>query len=357
MLVSRSLDRGRTWETPKALIVDSDPDIVDDKETITADPHDARFVYAVWDRLTGTSIKNNPQSTGPVWFARTTDRGETWEPARAIYDPGPDTQTIGNQIVVLPDGTLLNLMTVITQNSSAHPIATLEIVRSGDRGANWSASPASIAVEDLVGAVDPKNGIGIRSGGIVPAIAVDAASGAVYVVWEDSRFSGDQRDGVAISKSVDGGLTWSAPAQVNGAPGLQAFTPAVSVAADGRVGVLYTDLRNDDAGDKDRLLATQWLAVSAGGSGPWTESTMGAPWNLRGAPMVDGPAYFLGDYQGLTHAGNTFLPFFSAVGGTGSSDIFFRTADAPQSSAALAAAVPSLLRGKRERWRSGRLFK
>ncbi len=177
------------------------------------------------------------------------------------------------------------------------------------------------------------------------------------MVWEDSRFSGDQRDGVAISKSVDGGLTWSAPAQVNGAPGSQAFTPAVSVAADGRVGVLYTDLRNDDAGDKDRLLATQWLAVSAGGSGPWTESTMGAPWNLRGAPMVDGPAYFLGDYQGLTHAGNTFLPFFSAVGGTGSSDIFFRTADAPQSSAALVAAVPSLLRGKRERWRSGRLFK
>src|SRR4051794_18653556 len=186
MLVSRSLDRGRTWETPKAAIVDSDPDIVDDKETVTADPHDAGFVYAVWDRLTGTSIKNNPQGTGPVWFARTTDRGETWEPARPIYDPGPDAQTIGNQIVVLPDGTLVNVMTVITQNSSAQPVATLQIVRSADRGVTWSASPASIAVEDLVGAVDPKNGIGIRSGGIVPAIAADAASGALYVVWEDS---------------------------------------------------------------------------------------------------------------------------------------------------------------------------
>src|SRR4051812_33559133 len=46
MLVSRSLDRGRTWEKPKPLIVDSDPDVADDKETVTADPHDARFVYA-----------------------------------------------------------------------------------------------------------------------------------------------------------------------------------------------------------------------------------------------------------------------------------------------------------------------
>ena len=33
----------------------------------------------------------------------------TWEPARSIYDPGQNDQTIGNQIVVLPDGTLVDL--------------------------------------------------------------------------------------------------------------------------------------------------------------------------------------------------------------------------------------------------------
>lgn len=359
MLVSRSLDRGRTWEQPRALIVDSDPDVVDDKETLTADPHDARFVYAVWDRLTGTSIANNPQGTGPVWFARTTDRGETWEAARPIYDPGADAQTIGNQIVVLPDGTLVNLMSVITQNSTPLPVATLRVVRSADRGVTWS-QPVSIDTQEFVGAVDPKSGVAIRSGGIVPAIAVDAASGALYVAWEDSRFSGHQRDGVFISRSSDGGLTWSARAQVNGAPATQAFTPALSVAADGRVGVLYTDLRDDDPANRDQLLATEWLAVSAGGSAPWTESRVGAPWNLRGAPVVGGPAYFLGDYQGLTHAGNVFLPFFSAVPGAGPSDIFFRAADAPASAAPLAASAGSasaLLRPGRERWRFGRLFK
>ncbi|HEY6911089.1 MAG TPA: sialidase family protein [Myxococcales bacterium] len=359
MLVSRSLDRGRSWEQPRALIVDSDPDIVDDKETVTADPHDARFVYAVWDRLTGTSIQNNPQGTGPTWFSRTTDRGETWEPARTIYDPGADAQTIGNQIVVLPDGTLVNLMSVITQNSTSNAIATLQIIRSGDRGATWS-QPVPIDTQDFVGAVDPKSGMAIRSGGIVPAIAVDAASGALYVAWEDARFSGLQRDGVFISKSIDGGLSWSARAQVNGAPSTQAFTPALSVAADGRVGVLYTDLREDNPNDKDHLMATEWLAVSPGGTGPWTESRVGAPWNLRGAPVVGGPAYFLGDYQALGHAGNAFLPFFAAVGGTGSSDIFFRTADAPASLAPLAAVAGSaspLPRGPRERWRLGRMFK
>jgi hypothetical protein len=359
MLVSRSLDRGRSWEQPTALIVDSDPDVADDKETITADPKDPLFAYAVWDRLTGVGVANNPQGTGPAWFARTTDRGQTWEAARPIYDPGPDAQTIGNQIVVLPDGALVNLMSVITQSSTSAAVATLEIIRSTDRGATWS-QPVSIDTQEFVGAVDPKSGVAIRSGGIVPAIAVDATSGALYVAWEDARSSGNQRDGVVISKSMDGGLTWSVRAQVNGAPATQAFTPALSVAADGRVGVLYTDLRNDNAADKDHLLATEWLAVSAGGTPPWTESAVGAPWNLRGAPMVQGPAYFLGDYQALAHAGNTFLPFFSAVGGIGSSDIFFRTADAaasfapPDAGASIASAVPSFAR---RRWRSGTRIK
>jgi hypothetical protein len=360
MLVSRSRDRGRTWEKPNALIVDTDPDVADDKETVTADPHDARFAYAVWDRLTGVSAANNPQGTGPAWFARTTDRGDSWEPARPIYDPGPDAQTIGNQIVVLPDGTLVNLMSVITQTSSSTATATMQIIRSGDQGASWSAQPVSIATQEFVGPVDPKSGVGIRSGSIVPSVAADGASGALYVVWEDARFSGQQRDGIAISRSIDGGLTWSSPAQINGAPGTQAFTPVVNVAADGRVGVLYTDLRDDDPANKDQLLATQWLAVSPGGSGPWTESRVGAPWNLRGAPLVGGPAYFLGDYQGLTHAGNVFLPFFSAVPATGPSDIFFRTANAPASaapSAAVAGTAASILRGARERWRFGTLFK
>jgi len=102
MLVSRSTDGGRSWEDPMALQADTAADVSIDKETITADPLDANYVYAVWDRLTGFTVANNPQGTGPAWFSRTTNGGQSWEQARPIYDPGPDTQTISNQIVVLP---------------------------------------------------------------------------------------------------------------------------------------------------------------------------------------------------------------------------------------------------------------
>ncbi|MGZ6125577.1 MAG: hypothetical protein ACXWLR_11495, partial [Myxococcales bacterium] len=100
MLVSRSTDGGRSWDPPTALQQDRDASLAMDKETITADPLDGRYAYAVWDRLTGFTTPTNPQNTGPAWFARTTDRGLSWEPARSIYDPGPDAQTIANQIVV-----------------------------------------------------------------------------------------------------------------------------------------------------------------------------------------------------------------------------------------------------------------
>jgi hypothetical protein len=78
------------------------------KQSITADTHDARFVYAVWDRTVTDSTLTSTLA-GPTWFSRTTNGGKSWEPARFIYDPGPDAQTLSNQIVVLPNGNLMNL--------------------------------------------------------------------------------------------------------------------------------------------------------------------------------------------------------------------------------------------------------
>ncbi|MBL8512423.1 MAG: exo-alpha-sialidase, partial [Betaproteobacteria bacterium] len=101
MLVYRSTDGGITWGPPATLVLDG-ATAFNDKNTLTADPTDSRFVYAVWDRLTN-------DNRGPTLFARTTDGGTTWETVRTIYDPGTGAQTIGNVIGVLPNGTLINL--------------------------------------------------------------------------------------------------------------------------------------------------------------------------------------------------------------------------------------------------------
>jgi hypothetical protein len=313
MLASRSTDGGASWSDPAVLGADDDPDIFNDKDAITADPADPGRVYAVWDRLTGQTHPTQPVGTGPTWFARTTDG--VWEPARAIFDPGIDAQTIGNVIAALPDGTLVDVFDLITQTSSTTPSSMLAVIRSEDHGLTWSAATV-IAPMREVGVQDPSNHVFIRSGADLPQIAVDRASGALYVVWQDAPAVGavgaaGTVDAVMLVSSLDGGVSWSAPVVVNGARDAPAFTPSVAVAADGMVGVTYFDLRNARPGDADALRVTPWLATSRDRGATWSDEALSAPFDLR--PALLQSAYFLGDYQGLVAVGNAFVAFFAAA--------------------------------------------
>jgi hypothetical protein len=129
---------------------------------------------------------------------------------------------------------------------------------------------------------------------------VNRQTGTLYLVWQDARYSGMQRDGIAFSKSTDGGLSWTAPVQINKAPKVQAFTASVDVAQDGTIGVTYYDFRKSK-------LTSYWLITSQDGQ-RWTETRLAGPFDISTAPDSDG--LFLGDYEGLAHAGSSFLPLF-----------------------------------------------
>jgi len=313
VLVSRSLDGGNTWSEPTVLIRDTSFDAFNDKESITADPQRAGYAYAVWDRLSGLTNPDTTQTFGPTWFARTTDDGAHWEPAHIIYDPGSDSQTIANQIAVLANGDLVNVMTVLLHESTPVPIVNVAVLLSHDKGASWSA-PITVNSLQSVGIVDVKTAERVRTGDIIPSIAADRnedhGRGGVYVVWQDARFSAGKRDGIVISKSSDGGQTWSAPVQVNKAPQTQAFTAAVTVGENGTVAVSYYDFRKDNA-DPTVLLTNYWLATSANGGAAWHEQSLSDSFDMRTAPVAGG--FFVGDYEGLDHAGEAFIPFFVAA--------------------------------------------
>jgi len=328
VVVSRSDDGGRTWSNPVALILDAS-NFLNDKESITADPTNTRNVYAIWDRLAA-------QGNGPTWFSRTTDGGLTWEPARAIYNPGLTSQTINNQVVVLPDGTLVAFFTLLQGGATGSAIATLAVIRSTDKGMTWSA-PIPVSPVQALGARDPENGTAIRDGANLGAIAA-GAQGELVVVWQDSRFSGGQRDGIALSRSTDGGLTWSAPARVNRDPGVWAFVPSVAIRGDGTIGVTYYDLRSNTV-DPTSLLTDYWLARSTDGV-TWRESRVTGSFDLANAPNAGG--LFLGDYQSLISIGNAFVPFYAQTN-TGDqnnrTDVFATLASSAGMAAAEAAAA------------------
>lgn len=304
MRVSRSLDGGKTWSAPITLVADT-AERFNDKNSITADPTDSRYVYAVWDRL--SSVPG--EGAGPTLFARSVDNGAHWESPTIAFDPGANAQTIGNRIEVLPDGTLVNLFTLIDYTTGA---ATLQVIRSSDKGTTWSA-PVFVADVLAIGASDPETGTPIRDGAGLAQLAI-SHQGKIYVVWQDARFSGGVRDGIALTESTDGGLTWSAPVQINGDPLVQAFTPSIHIRRDGSVGVSYYDLRSNTA-DPSTLPTDTWLTRSRDGS-TWRESRVSDPFDLSSAPLAGG--LFLGDYQGITSLGPVFVPFF--VKTTGQTD-------------------------------------
>lgn len=332
MLASRSTDRGRSWSTPTTLIRDGEG-FFNDKNAITADPTDASLVYAVWDRLVAGD------AGGPTYFARTTNGGFVWEPARAIHDPGPASQTIGNVIVVLPSGVLVNLFTQIDRGANGAARAHLNVIRSADKGLTWSA-PSRVAELLAVGARDPQTNTAVRDGATLAQIAV-GGNGQLFVVWQDARFNNGSVDAIALSRSTDGGVSWSAPTRVSTAAGVAAFTPSVHVRPDGVVGVTYYDFRSNTA-DAATLPTDYWLARSGDGGVTWSETRVSAAFDLATAPNAGG--LFLGDYQALKSRGNVFVPFFvrtSSGDFSNRTDVFAAPAVSVASSASMARATPA----------------
>jgi hypothetical protein len=321
ILVSKSTNGGDTWSEPTTLIRDSSGIPFNDKESISADPTNADNVYAVWDRLRFPSDHANPKNLPPVairgdiFFSRTTNGGASWEAPRNLLSQNTDVFTVGNQIVALPNGTLVDIFNM--GKGSGHQPSdqyVQAIIRSTDKGVTWS-KPIIIAKDMSVAVTDPDTGAAIRDGGL-PDIAVDRTTGALYAVWADGRFSNGVHDDIALSQSTDGGLTWSAPLKVNQTTNnAAAFTPAVYVAANGTVGVTSYDFRNNTTAAG--APTDYWLVRCPSSSGDctnpasWSETYVAGPFDMKAAPVAGG--YFLGDYMGLTTVGsdfNTFLPFF-----------------------------------------------
>ena len=250
------------------------------------------------------------------------DHGDTWSPARMIYDPGEVDQTIANQIAVAPDGTLVDVFLQINNFKNAHGSRgfNVSVMKSSDHGQTWSKP---VVVSKLVRAtvVTPGDGLPLRTGDIAPDIAIDEGSGEIYVVWQDA-VSGTVA--IYLSKSTDGGQTWSAPQKVSDSPTGPAFTGSVDVNSDGAVGVTFYDFRNDTP-DTATALTDYWFRASTDAGATWGPSQRVTPtsFDMKKAPVARG--FFVGDYEGLDHGGSAFKVFFAQANSSGSgspTDVF-----------------------------------
>lgn len=387
MLVSRSTDHGATWGSPAVLLSNNSPHVLNDKDSLTADPTDNGLVYAAWDQLSvfppsaqgaallaqgegipiarellnstvGASAVCAPvhkppckggaasfkfNFTGPSILSLSDDNGVSFGAPTAIFSPGTNAQTIDNLVQVTPDGVVHDFFTAINATPSG---LSIESIFSSNKGTTWS-SPVFAQDISVVGVVSPDSGQPLRDASILYAVSANPVSGALYLAWQDDRFTTAACttptgtipiDAIAFSQSTDGGATWSSPIKVNQTPTnatnpcrQQAFVPAVVATGDGKaVVVTYYDYRND-TNTPAGFEGTDYFAVicktasDCAKAGSWGDEQLltTSTFNILDAPVARG--HFLGDYMGLAASGpTTVYPVFGIPTGHNTTAEFTR---------------------------------
>ena len=99
-------------------------------------------------------------------------------------------------------------------------------VKSTDGGQTFSEQAVASAVSDIP---DPLPGSSFRNDSF-PAVDIDQVSGTIHVAWTDFR---NGRGQVMLTRSADGGTSWTPAAIVLDVAGRSTFFPGVAVSPDG----------------------------------------------------------------------------------------------------------------------------
>jgi len=304
ILVSASKDGGVTWAGPVQVHAQSSA-AIDDKDAmvVDTDPHSPYFgrVYIGWD-----ISPNDPSQSQTLVMAHSSDDGATYSSPATIFDQGGN---IGIIPLVGPGGVVHAIWLHYTGGLLS---GSIESSSSTDGGDTWSPP---VKVADVFTASER----GSRTAGGLPSAAIDPATGNVFVVWQDERFTRGT-DQILLAVSPDGTNGWSSPRRVSDGPdNVPNFTPAVAVNGAGQVGVAYYSFRNSPPGTS--FMVDEYLTVGGPRGRPFSRGRRESfsSWDNRAAAIADGQ-FFLGDYQGLAASGRNFLPLWVATFATSTID-------------------------------------
>ncbi len=372
LVVVESEDDGKTWSNLKFITssryYDNEPSGIyffDDKNMISVDPNHSNNLYCIWDRFDPVASFHSD-----TWITRSIDGGNSWFPAYKIYDGTFDlleqglsngeiqnNQVVGNLIYKLPQnenknpamsGDLLAFIPRIYASRIATPNDYFNdsfpyrftnndvcVIRSKDNGITWNKKSTVITdlglsncevytggyEYDVNGNVIGGIGTKLRTGdGNLPIVSINNSNGYIYMVIQTSVLRSDLLPQIGLTYSRDGGYTWSPLTQVNQTPqnisNPTAFTPSVAVSANGYIGIMYFDFRNDDGSDTERTKIDGWLVIYKDNFKNEIEFVKEIrisedSWIAQYGPVTSQGVMTNGDYQGLVSIKDYFYCLFT----------------------------------------------
>lgn len=291
-----STDNGITWSFQNTIV---DHDL--ERATVASDGFPVSNFYG---RTYTTWVRFQPPY--PIYFSYTDDGAVTWSSPAQINNPSK--RGAGGDIDIGSDGTVYICWAGVADQSPFNEVL-VGYASSTNGGATWTVNETAFAVNGIVGLLPQKQNIRVNG---LPRIAVDNSGGPrhgwVYIVTTQKNLSpaGSDPD-IILNRSTDGGATWSSAIRVNQDAlnnGKIQYFPAIVVDDGGGVNIIYYDDRNTTS-DSTGV----FLSRSTDGGNTWTDFEI-SDHNFKPAPIGGLGVGYQGDDIDIAFTNNTLWPMW-----------------------------------------------
>ncbi len=288
----------QNWTTDSYMGLSTDTLKAQDKEWIAVDPGNNNM-YVTWTEFDKYGSKN-PLDSSRILFSRSIDGGSSWSiPIRLSRQAGDCIDS---------DSTVEGAVPAIGPNGEIYVAWAgpngLVFDRSLDSGKTWLNN--DIAIDPMPGGWD-YDVAGISRCNGLPITKCDVSNGpnhgTIYVNWTDQR-NGLQNVDVWLSKSTDGGNTWSSPVRVNDdtTQRVQFFTWMDVDQSTGYLYFVFYDRRNHNDS-----LTDVYMAVSKDGGSTF------ANYQISESPFLPSHTIFFGDYNNISVQNGIIRPIWTRL--------------------------------------------
>ncbi len=249
IVCQKSTNKGQNWNEGSYTGLSASK--LQDKEWPAVDRKN-NILYVTWTQFDDYG-NSNPMDSSIILFSKSLDEGLTWSAAKRINKIAGDCLDMDYTVEGAVPAVGVNGEIYVSWASGQG----IMFNKSTDEGVTWMPQEKMIAANP--GGWDYKIPGLLRCNGL-PITLCDLSNGpnrgTIYVNWSDQR-NGTTDTDIWLSKSSDGGTTWSAPVRVNddNTNRHQFFTWMAIDQTNGHLYVVFYDRRNYTDNRTDVYLA------------------------------------------------------------------------------------------------------